>query len=216
MSAGMVMEEAAPMMATVNTAEAGDVDEALQGLVAGLDVVSQKQVVTGSLPPIPSDKEAESQQMEQVQIRENLNETAFFYPQLTTDSTGAVALKFTLPESLTTWRFMGLAHTQDMCYGLLNGEAVAKKDLMIQPNVPRFIREGDQAVIAAKIFNTGEKALKGKALLRLKDPMTEQVVFEQQQDFAVEIDGTTSVSFALDMSKIASGTSLLICQAVAS
>jgi hypothetical protein len=102
MSAGMVMEEAAPMMATVNAAEAGDVDEALQGRVAGLDVVSQKQVVTGSLPPIPSDKEAESQQMEQVQIRENLNETAFFYPQLTTDSTGAVALKFTLPESLTT------------------------------------------------------------------------------------------------------------------
>ena len=218
MSAGMVMEDAAPMMATatVNAAEAGDVDEALQGRVAGLDVVSQKQVVTGNLPPIPSDKEAESQQMEQVQIRENLNETAFFYPQLTTDSIGAVALKFTLPESLTTWRFMGLAHTQDLCYGLLDGETVAKKDLMIQPNVPRFIREGDQAVIAAKIFNTGEKALKGKALLRLKDPMTEQVVFEQQQDFAVEIDGTTSVSFALDMSKIASGTSLLICQAVAS
>jgi len=155
-------------------------------------------------------------QMDQVQIRENLNETAFFYPQLMTDSTGAVALKFTLPESLTTWRFMGLAHTQDMCYGMLDGEAVAKKDLMIQPNVPRFIREGDEAVIAAKIFNTGEKALKGKALLRLRDPMTEQVVFEQQQDFAVERDGTTSVSFTLDKAKIASGTSLLVCQTVAS
>ena len=111
---------------------------------------------------------------------------------------------------------MGLAHTQDMCYGMLNGEAVAKKDLMIQPNVPRFIREGDEAVIAAKIFNTGEKALKGKALLRLRDPMTEQVVFEQQQDFAVERDGTTSVSFTLDRTKIASGTSLLVCQTVAS
>ena len=96
MSAGMVMDEAAPMMATVNAAEAGDVDEALQGRVAGLDVVSQKQVVTGSLPPIPSDKEAESQQMEQVQIRENLNETAFFYPQLTTDSIGA-ASSITIP-----------------------------------------------------------------------------------------------------------------------
>ena len=216
MDAGMVLEEAAPMMATVNASMDFDqLDNSVQGRIAGLDVVSKKRVVGSGLPPIGSDKEAETLQMDQVQIRENLNETAFFYPQLTTDSTGAVALKFTLPESLTTWRFMGLAHTQDMCYGLLNGEAVAKKDLMIQPNVPRFIREGDQTVIAAKIFNTGEKALKGKALLRLKDPMTEQVVFEQQQDFAVEVDGTTSVSFALDMTKVASGTSLLVCQAVA-
>ena len=217
MDAGMVMEEAAPMMATVNASIGSfDVDESLQGRVAELDVVAKKRVVGNGLPSPESAKETEPLQMDQVQIRENLNETAFFYPQLTTDSTGAVALKFTLPESLTTWRFMGLAHTQDMCYGLLNGEAVAKKDLMIQPNMPRFIREGDQAVIAAKIFNTGEKALKGKAMLRLKDPMTEQVVFEQQQDFAVEVDGTTSVSFALDMAKVASGTSLLVCQAIAS
>ena len=149
-------------------------------------------------------------QMDQVQIRENLNETAFFYPQLMTDATGAVALKFTLPESLTTWRFMALAHTQDMCYGLLDGETVAKKDLMIQPNVPRFIREGDQAVIAAKIFNTCEKAQKGKAVLRLKDPMTEQVVFEQQQDFAVEPAGTTSVSFSLNYSLFTLHSSLLL------
>ena len=209
----MVMEEAAPMAANAAIG-AFDVDESSTGFDSGSDDVKLKRVQGNGLPTVESDEQAAS--LDQVQIRENLNETAFFYPQLTTDSTGAVALKFTLPESLTTWRFMGLAHTQDMCYGMLNGEAVAKKDLMIQPNVPRFIREGDEAVIAAKIFNTGEKALKGKALLRLKDPMTEQVVFEQQQDFAVERDGTTSVSFTLDRTKIASGTSLLVCQTVAS
>ena len=220
MDAGMVMEEAVPM-AVGAAMESTDVNEALQGRVAGLDVVAQKRVVGNGLPSPESDKEEASVQMDQVQIRENLNETAFFYPQLTTDSTGAVALKFTLPESLTTWRFMGLAHTQDLCYGLLNGETVAKKDLMIQPNMPRFIREGDQAVIAARIFNTGEKALKGKALLRLKDPMTEQVVFEQQQDFAVEVDGTTSVSFAFSTAVANSQLStlnsqLLVCQVIAS
>ena len=220
MDAGMVLEESAPMAVDAITmkrvAGAGlpttgidsGVEESLQGRVAGMDIVAN-----GALPSLGSDEK--TLQMDQVQIRENLNETAFFYPQLMTDSTGAVALKFTLPESLTTWRFMGLAHTQDMCYGLLDGEAVAKKDLMIQPNVPRFIREGDQAVIAAKIFNTGEKALKGKALLRLKDPMTEQVVFEQQQDFAVEVDGTTSVSFALDYSLFTIHSSLYICQVLA-
>ena len=220
MDAGMVMEEAVPM-AVGAAMESTDVNEALQGRVAGLDVVAQKRVVGNGLPSPESDKEEASVQMDQVQIRENLNETAFFYPQLTTDSRGAVALKFTLPESLTTWRFMGLAHTQDLCYGLLNGETVAKKDLMIQPNMPRFIREGDQAVIAARIFNTGEKALKGKALLRLKDPMTEQVVFEQQQDFAVEVDGTTSVSFAFSTAVANSQLStlnsqLLVCQVIAS
>ena len=214
MDAGMVLEESAPM-AMGTGLESADMDQALQGRIAGLDVVAQKRIVGSGLPSPESEKEAASQEMDQVQIRENLNETAFFYPQLMADSTGAVAIKFTLPESLTTWRFMGLAHTQDMCYGLLDGETVAKKDLMIQPNVPRFIREGDQAVIAAKIFNTGEKALKGKTLLRLKDPMTEQVVFEQQQDFAVEVDGTTSVSFALDCSLFTIHSSLYICQVLA-
>lgn len=79
-----------------------------------------------------------------VQVRENLNETAFFYPQLTTDANGRVAIKFTLPESLTTWQMLGFAHTRDLHYGNIAGEAVAKKDVMIQPNVPRFIREGDK------------------------------------------------------------------------
>ena len=216
----VVMEDSAPMAANAvsmkrvaglgTTGIDNGVEEALQGRVAGLDIVAKKRVVGNGLG-----SDEEMPQMDQVQIRENLNETAFFYPQLTTDATGAVALKFTLPESLTTWRFMALAHTQDMCYGLLDGETVAKKDLMIQPNVPRFIREGDQAVIAAKIFNTGEKAQKGKAVLRLKDPMTEQVVFEQQQDFAVEPAGTTSVSFALNYSLFTIHSSLYICQVLA-
>ena len=82
---------------------------------------------------------------EQTQMRENLQETAFFYPQLMADSEGRVTLKFTLPEGLTTWRFMGVAHTEDMKTGFLEGEAVANKDVMIMPNLPRFIREGDHA-----------------------------------------------------------------------
>ena len=100
-----------------------------------------------------------------VQVRENLNETAFFYPQLTTDANGRVAIKFTLPESLTTWQMLGFAHTRDLHYGNIAGEAVAKKDVMIQPNVPRFIREGDKATISARIFS--EKQAQGKVTLQL-------------------------------------------------
>ena len=130
-----------------------------------------------------------------VQMRENLNETAFFYPQLMTDVNGQVTMKFTLPECLTTWRFMGLAHTQDMMYGELTGEAVAQKDVMIQPNMPRFVRMGDQATISARIFNIGEKAINGKARLQLIDPETEKVVTQSTIAVTLEPDSTTSVTF---------------------
>ncbi len=151
-----------------------------------------------------------------VQLRENLNETAFFYPQLMTDANGVIALKFTLPESLTTWRFMGLAHTTDLCHGMLSGETVAKKDVMIQPNVPRFVRQGDEAVVSARIFNTSDHAVSGKAMLRLLDPETEAVVYETSQPFSVAVDGTASVAFNCNLSPLTSHPlPLLICQVLA-
>ena len=149
----------------------------------------------------------------QMQLRENLNETAFFYPQLATDSTGVITLKFTLPESLTTWRFMGLAHTKDLCYGLLEGDAVAKKDVMIQPNMPRFVREGDQAVLTARIFNTGDHAISGKARIRLLNPETEAVIFESTQDFSLKEGATGSASFELPV--LGADVTPLICQVMA-
>jgi hypothetical protein len=151
---------------------------------------------------------------DQVQVRENLNETAFFYPQLTTDAEGRVALKFTLPESLTTWRLMALAHTRDMYVGQIVGEAVAQKDVMIQPNVPRFLRDGDQGAISARIFNTGEKDLTGKAQLKLINPETNAVVYEQSQNVSLKAGGTTSVTFTFTPSLLT--PSLLICQTTVS
>ena len=149
---------------------------------------------------------------EQVQVRENLNETAFFYPQLTTDAEGRVALKFTLPESLTTWRLMALAHTRDMYVGSIVSEAVAQKDVMIQPNVPRFLRDGDQGTISARIFNTGEKKLTGKAQLRLLNPETNAVVYEQSQNVTLKAGDTTPVTFNVQCSMFNGDYSLLICQ----
>ena len=161
-----------------------------------------------------ADTNAETpQQEESVQVRENLNETAFFYPQLTTAAEdGSVALKFTLPESLTTWRLLGLAHTKDLCYGLIEGLAVAQKDVMIQPNVPRFLREGDAATISARIFNTSERALSGTARLRLLNAETEAVVAEWSQPVSLAAGGTTPVSFNFDVTGFTANTSLLICQ----
>ena len=130
-----------------------------------------------------------------VQLRENLNETAFFYPALQTDSMGNVSVKFTLPESVTTWRFMGLAHDKDMNNGMVYGKAVASKKVMVQPNMPRFVRVGDQATIAARISNTSENNVKGTAIMQMVDPETEKIVLEVKQKFEVDADSTCSVSF---------------------
>lgn len=161
-------------------------------------------------------EEAKNPESESVTVRENLSETAFFYPALETDASGNVYLKFTLPESLTTWRFMGVAHTQDMLYGTIGGEAIAKKDVMIQPHVPRFVRMGDKVQLSARIFNTGEKTAGGNARLQLLDAETEQVVFMQEQPFCVESEKTATVTFPLDSSLLTIHSSLLICKMTAS
>ena len=157
--------------------------------------------------------EKEEPKQEEVQVRENLQETAFCYPALQTDENGQVVLKFTLPECLTTWRFMGIASTIDMMSGYLEGEAVAKKDVMIQPNVPRFVRMGDEAEISARIFNTSDHAVSGQAKLLLVDPETNKTVLEQQHPFAVESEKSASITFNVQCSMF--NASLLICKVLA-
>ena len=154
--------------------------------------------------------ETKSAEQTEVALRENMQETAFFRPQLLADGDGRVALKFTLPESLTTWCFQGLAHTQDMMYGKLSGEAVAQKDVMIQPNMPRFIREGDEAVVTARIFNMTDRELSATARLQLIDPATEQVVYDEQQPCTLQPNGTASTSFKLQTSNFKLQTSTLL------
>ena len=147
-------------------------------------------------------------------VRENLNETAFFYPALQTDKNGNVALSFTLPESVTTWKFMGLAHDKSMNSGMITAEAVAKKNLMIMPNVPRFVRMGDNATIAARVINTTDKKQIAKAYMTIIDPETEKVLLENHVPVTIEPNGSSNVNFKLSPSeiKINDITSPLICR----
>jgi hypothetical protein len=175
----------------------------------------------GAHEVLAADAADSGEMAEAVQMRENLNETAFFYPQLVTDGEGRIALKFTLPESLTTWRFLGLAHTRDLRYGRIEATTVAKKDVMIQPNVPRFVREGDEATITARVINTSEKNLRGVARLRLRHPETEAVVLELAQEVSVEAGATVPVTFHVQSSKLCDqrsgdGSALLICETTVS
>ena len=133
--------------------------------------------------------------LDKVQIRENLNETAFFYPALESDNQGNVAINFTLPESVTTWKFMGLAHDKEMRNGCLVDEAVAQKTVMVQPNMPRFLREGDKSCIVVKLFNTSDKKVNGNARMQIIDPETNKVVWQKTQGYKIDAEGSAIVSF---------------------
>ena len=135
-----------------------------------------------------------------IQIRENFAETAFFYPQLRTNETGEVSISFVLPESLTRWKFMGLAHTRNVDYGKIEATATASKEFMLQPNMPRFVRVGDKANIAASLMNLSDKGVKGTVRMELFNPETEKVFYSQKQKFDMKGGETGHVNFAFEVS----------------
>ncbi|HEY5480382.1 MAG TPA: alpha-2-macroglobulin family protein, partial [Verrucomicrobiae bacterium] len=112
--------------------------------------------------------------LSKVAARKNLNETAFFFPQLTSDSNGVVRMTFTMPEALTKWRFLGFAHDQSVRSGFLEDHAVTAKDLMVQPNPPRFLREGDTVEFTVKVSNQTDKPLRGKVQLTFNQALNSQ------------------------------------------
>lgn len=129
-------------------------------------------------------------------LRTNFNETAFFYPRLTTNDQGQAEITFTLPESLTSWKFLGFAHTDDVHFGLITATAVAAKDFMLQPQLPRFLRTGDEATLQARIFNQTEAPLQGTATLRLLAARDEQtVVYTEDVPFSAGAAQTAVVTF---------------------
>lgn len=145
-------------------------------------------------------------------VRENLQETAFFYPALYADRNGNVDIEFTLPESVTTWTFRGFAHDKDMNFGLLESDVVASKKVMVMPNVPRFVRRGDEATIAARVANTTDKKLTALVRMQLIDPETDRVVCERKQDITVEPEATASADFSFTAPE---GAPLLVCRVAA-
>jgi len=139
----------------------------------------------------------------QPQIRSNFNETAFFYPQLKTNEAGETIISFTVPESNTIWKFRALAYDKNLNTGNLEALAVSRKELMVTPNMPRFIRQGDKTGISTKISNLSDQAQGGKVRIEFFDPLNDQrkniPVFDQYQDFNLEKDASASVTWMFDV-----------------
>ncbi|MGJ8592490.1 MAG: alpha-2-macroglobulin family protein [Aquaticitalea sp.] len=140
---------------------------------------------------------------ENVQVRKNLQETAFFFPQLQTDAEGHVSFNFTTPEALTKWKLQLLAHTKTLESATTTLEAVTQKELMVIPNAPRFLRQGDQITIRTKIANLTDKSLSGQARLELTDAMSGKSIdaklnnSDNVKSFSVDAKGNTQTSWNL-------------------
>jgi uncharacterized protein YfaS (alpha-2-macroglobulin family) len=141
----------------------------------------------------------------QIQIRKNFNETVFFFPELRTDKEGNIEFSFTMPEALTQWKLMTLAHTKDLASGYAEKTVITQKDLMVQPNAPRFLREGDKIEFSAKIVNLGDKEVSGQAELQLLNASTMNPIdawFKNNtplQKFAAAAGQSTVVNFLIEI-----------------
>jgi uncharacterized protein YfaS (alpha-2-macroglobulin family) len=150
-----------------------------------------------------SNKQVEDKGVNQVKARKNFAETAFFYPHLTTNKEGEISIQFTMPEALTKWKFMSLAHTKDLKTGMITEETVTQKELMVYPNAPRFFREGDQMSFSSKITNLSEKELSGTAKIFFYDALTMQPISEkvlnetETKSFEIKGGKSTAVNWSI-------------------
>jgi len=168
--------------------------------VVAEDQVVQDEIVGGAVPDSAEKKSipVKAEITPVMQIRKDFRETAFFYPTLVTDSTGNLILKFSAPESLTKWKILGFAHTKDLNYGLLEKELVTQKELMVFPNVPRFVRQGDTVIFSTKIVSLSDRDLSGEIKYGFFDALTMKSLDGAGNSFTsvfqVPRDGSTVIS----------------------
>lgn len=191
-------------------------DCAVESEVADVEeIVEEKAVVNNAAPMLKKAQmsakdnganETEEADFEEVKVRENFSETAFFCPQLTTDGEGNISIEFTMPESLTKWHFKGFAHTKDMKFGLSENHLITQKSFMAEPNLPRFFLERDKITIPVKISNLTDEKLSGKVKIEILDAETQKPVSDYKidavvKDFTVEAQRTSAQEFTLEIPK---------------
>ncbi|MCX6244602.1 MAG: MG2 domain-containing protein [Bacteroidetes bacterium] len=189
----------APPMAVADnlTVEESATTEAEMVVPASGQTVAQ----AGDQGILPTEAGRKEGSQKGIQVRRDFRETAFFYPSLVTDTAGNLEVKFTVPESLTRWKILGFAQTKQLDYGLIENELVTRKDLMVFPNAPRFVRQGDTVVFSTKVVNLSDRTLKGEVRLEMLDALTQKPVSlitgSRDQEFTIPVGQSSSVSWKL-------------------
>ena len=179
--------------------EKGKTDEI--EMADGLEVEELEEIAFMKI----EDNTKEKISLKKIQIRKNFKETAFFFPQLKTDKNGKVSFSFAMPEALTRWKLQLLAHTTDLKSSSKTLQTITQKELMVVPNVPRFLREKDTITLSAKITNLTNNQLNGIAKLLLTDAISGKEIDMEFQNtnstksFIVDKDGNTNVSWQISI-----------------
>ncbi|WP_275315178.1 MG2 domain-containing protein [Tenacibaculum bernardetii] len=199
-----VLDEVVVMGYGTSTKKAftGTARMALSGKVSGVNIESNEADESEVSSSENIQKNQEKIALKGIQVRKNLQETAFFYPHLTTDKNGDITFSFTTPEALTKWKLQLLAHTKKAQSATKTLTTVTQKELMVIPNAPRFLREGDKITLSAKISNLSNKNLQGISQLILTDAITGKEInllenATKNQSFKVDTNGNTNVSWNL-------------------
>ncbi|TXH20560.1 MAG: alpha-2-macroglobulin, partial [Chitinophagaceae bacterium] len=178
------------------------------GFMAKLDdaiLLNDKANPSEAAAPPEKIKEEKQEQNNEIHVRKNLQETAFFFPDLKTDKEGNISFTFTMPEALTKWKLQTFAHTKDLAFGINQAEIITQKELMVQPNIPRFLREGDQLSIPAKVVNLSTNEIIGIAQLQLIDAETGEAIdgwFKNtipQQYFTIKAGSSENIAFPIEV-----------------
>jgi uncharacterized protein YfaS (alpha-2-macroglobulin family) len=193
----------APVTAANKLAETTTVATGRSTVAEASKDVDQKKDADNRAEPMEANTLEEQTDMSDVQARSNFNETAFFLPHLETNAKGEIIFSFTIPESMTKWKFLGFAHTKDMMKGSITEYTVTQKDVMVVPNAPRFFRENDVIHLSSKITNMTTALLEGQAQLFLINPFTNQAIDSLMENtqavkrFVAEAGLSTAVSWKI-------------------
>lgn len=187
-------------------------------VMVGYRSVSKKATVASSTMKISKDEVLDNEDLNKIAVRQNLNETAFFYPDLKTDSEGNVNFEFTSPEALTKWKLMFLAHTKDARAATVEKEVVTQKEFSVTPNYPRFFREGDELNLQSKLSNLTSRKLNGSASLQIFDAFTNEDISSKfglnssVQNFDLNENGNSALTWKV---KVPNNVSSIILKVVA-
>ncbi len=217
MKGEMQMEAMAAPMAAAADASFGGVAESFA--MKGGQVADSALIDFAEPEAAAADKLVAAADLTNVSARKNLNETAFFFPNLVAGEDGTVRIEFTMPEALTEWKFLGFAHTPELKAGLLRDTVVTSKELMVQPNPPRFLREGDEIEFTVKVSNRSATRQAGTVRLAISDARTTKSVDAQignsDSDKAFDLAAGESKSYSWRVN-VADDMGFLIYKAVAS
>jgi hypothetical protein len=167
------------------------------------EVVEQDLLASKLNEPSNIEKNEFEIDLDQVQARTNLQETAFFYPTLYTDKDGNISFEFDSPEALTTWKLLLFAHGKNLEVGSGQFVTQTQKQLMVRPNLPRYFRESDEIELISQIQNLSDQAQQGQAKIEIINPVDNSVITEKfvispvATDFRVEKSSNQTVSWKL-------------------